>query len=584
MTLRRYFALGAVLLATIAAIVGSTGAISLPIVGSAGATSSATTGPTGKGYWTVARDGGVFAFGGAAFHGSTGSTHLNQPMVGMAATPSGNGYWLVAADGGIFNGGDAGFYGSTGAIHLNRPIVGMASTPSGHGYWLVASDGGIFNGGDAGFYGSTGSLHLNQPVIGIAPTSDGRGYWLVASDGGIFAFGDAVFRGSMGGQHLNSPVVGVAADRVTGGYWLVASDGGVFAFGAPFYGSTGSLRLNRPVVGMSATGDGGGYWFVASDGGIFSFGDAGFYGSTGAIHLNQPVVGMAGTDGGLPPAPVNGGTPPTPPTTIPPPPPGTHKVLVIPEENATRAGVATGMPYLTSLGNQFGQATNYFAVIHPSLGDYLAMFAGQTHTQCPVGPLCNPPPPSVFGQTVAAHKPAKVYAEDMPTNCGPMQVGLYVPWHAPWPYFLDPTEQAACQQLDVPSGTTAGGALLSDIQSGNLPVTGEFAPNLDHDAHNAVAGGALPSADAFLQSWLPIIMAGPDYTRGDLTIIITFDEDDGTTGNNVTFVAIDPRLSHKVVSLASTHYSLARWLEDNAKVAHVNNAVTAPNLKKAFGI
>jgi len=579
MMLRRYLALGAVLLATIAATVGSTGA-----------TSSTTTGPTDRGYWTVASDGGVFAFGSAAFHGSTGNMRLNQPMVGMAATPSGSGYWLVAADGGIFSGGDAAFYGSTGAIHLNKPIVGMASTPTGHGYWLVASDGGIFAFGDAQFHGSTGSLHLNRPVVGMTPTSDGGGYWLVASDGGIFAFGDAVFHGSMGGQPLNSPVVGIAADRATGGYWLVASDGGVFAFGAPFYGSTGNLRLNRPVVGMSATSDGGGYWFVAADGGIFSGGDAGFYGSTGAIHLNQPVVGMAGTEGG----PVNGGTPPTPPTTpppptpttttIPPPPPGTHKVLVIPEENATRAGVVAGMPYLTSLGTQFGQATNYFAVIHPSLGDYLAMFAGQTHKQCAVGPLCNPPPPSVFGQTVAAHKTAKVYAEDMPANCGPMQVGLYVPWHAPWPYFLDPTEQAACHQLDVPSGTTTSGALLSDIQSGNLPVTGEFAPNLDHDAHNAVAGGALPSADAFLQSWLPIIMAGPDYTRGDLTIIITFDEDDGTTGNNVTFVAIDPRLSHKVVTLASTHYSLARWLEDNAKVAHQFNAVTAADLKAAFGL
>ena len=75
--------------------------------------------------------------------------HLNQPVVGIAATPSGRGYWLVASDGGIFTFGDARFHGSTGAIHLNSPIVGMASTPSGHGYWLVASDGGIFTFGDA---------------------------------------------------------------------------------------------------------------------------------------------------------------------------------------------------------------------------------------------------------------------------------------------------------------------------------------------------------------------------------------------------------------------------------------------------
>ena len=50
---------------------------------------------------------------------------LNQPVVGMAAVPSGS-YWLVAADGGIFAYGDAAFDGSTGSLHLVRPVVGMA--------------------------------------------------------------------------------------------------------------------------------------------------------------------------------------------------------------------------------------------------------------------------------------------------------------------------------------------------------------------------------------------------------------------------------------------------------------------------
>ena len=43
------------------------------------------------------------------------------------------GYWLVASDGGIFNFGDAKFYGSTGAIHLNQPVVGMAASSIGIG-------------------------------------------------------------------------------------------------------------------------------------------------------------------------------------------------------------------------------------------------------------------------------------------------------------------------------------------------------------------------------------------------------------------------------------------------------------------
>src|SRR6202012_2406354 len=136
---------------------------------------------------------------------------LSHPIVGMAPTPSGKGYWLVASDGGIFSYGDASFFGSTGGTTLNQPIVGMGSTPDGRGYWLVASDGGIFSYGDAAFYGSTGGLTLNKPIVGMASTPDGKGYWLVASDGGIFSFGDAAFYGSTGGLALRHPVVAMAA-------------------------------------------------------------------------------------------------------------------------------------------------------------------------------------------------------------------------------------------------------------------------------------------------------------------------------------------------------------------------------------
>ena len=54
------------------------------------------------GYWIGAGDGGVFAFGAAAFHGSMGGKPLNAPVVGIAATATG-GYWLGARDGGVFS-------------------------------------------------------------------------------------------------------------------------------------------------------------------------------------------------------------------------------------------------------------------------------------------------------------------------------------------------------------------------------------------------------------------------------------------------------------------------------------------------
>ncbi|MGH9178979.1 MAG: sialidase family protein [Acidimicrobiales bacterium] len=298
--------------AMVAAAVGRTGGVSIltagadPGVAEAGLANVGMRGTTdrlvvvrsvegaGAGYRLVARDGGVFAFAGANFHGSTGGIRLAQPMVGMATTPTNAGYWLVAGDGGVFAFGDAIFRGSTGAIRLAQPVVGMAPTPSGKGYWLVAADGGVFAFGDARFLGSTGSLRLNQPVVGMAATPSGEGYWLVAADGGVFAFGDARFRGSTGALRLNQPVMGIAPTASGFGYWMVARDGGVFAFGdAQFYGSTGGARLAQPVVGIEATDSGRGYWFTAADGGVFAFGDAPFYGSTGAIRLAQPMVGMS---------------------------------------------------------------------------------------------------------------------------------------------------------------------------------------------------------------------------------------------------------------------------------------------------
>jgi len=258
------------------------------------ASSTAPTPTPTQGYWMVASDGGIFNYGATSFYGSTGSIHLNKPVVGMAAAPGGAGYWLVASDGGIFNYGSALFYGSRGGQRLNDPIVGMAATPDGKGYWLVASDGGIFNYGDAQFYGSSGAIHLNKPIVGMAATPDGKGYWLVASDGGIFNYGDASFYGSTGSIHLNKPIVGMAGSPSGHGYWLVASDGGIFNYGdAQFYGSSGSIHLNKPIVAMGATADGGGYWLAASDGGIFNYGDAAFKGSAGGSPLNQPVVGMS---------------------------------------------------------------------------------------------------------------------------------------------------------------------------------------------------------------------------------------------------------------------------------------------------
>jgi hypothetical protein len=109
---------------------------------------------------------------------------LNAPVVGMAATPTGGGYWLVATDGGVFTFGSASFHGSTGSIRLSSPVNDMATSPTGLGYWLAASDGGVFAFGDASFKGS--ATGQGSPAVAIEAL--GSGYVQLLADGRILAW------------------------------------------------------------------------------------------------------------------------------------------------------------------------------------------------------------------------------------------------------------------------------------------------------------------------------------------------------------------------------------------------------------
>jgi hypothetical protein len=175
-----------------------------------------------------------------------GGKPLNAGVVGIAATPDGKGYWEVASDGGIFAFGDAGFYGSMGGKPLNAGVVGIAATGDGKGYWLAGADGGVFAFGDAKFHGSMSGQSLNDPVTAIAASPSG-GYWLTAADGGVFAFGGAKFLGSMGGKDLAAAAGAMTIAPNGGGYWLAAADGGIFAFGTASYDGRASYTPPAPT-------------------------------------------------------------------------------------------------------------------------------------------------------------------------------------------------------------------------------------------------------------------------------------------------------------------------------------------------
>jgi ribosomal protein L24E len=133
---------------------------------------------------------------------------LNGPVLDSIPTPTGRGYYMVASDGGIFAFGDARFAGSMGGRKLNAPVESLVPDADGAGYWLVASDGGIF-AFDAPFRGSMGATLLNRPVTGMVRFDDG--YLMVGEDGGIFDFSCAAFAGSLGANPPARPIVSVAA-------------------------------------------------------------------------------------------------------------------------------------------------------------------------------------------------------------------------------------------------------------------------------------------------------------------------------------------------------------------------------------
>jgi phosphatidylinositol-3-phosphatase len=174
--------------------------------------------------------------------------------------------------------------------------------------------------------------------------------------------------------------------------------------------------------------------------------------------------------------------------------PHMDKVLTVVEENHSLAEMQHSMPYLYSVANRYAYASDYTAVSHPSLPNYLAISGGSTFdVGDDVGPSAHPiSGPSVFGQALAAGKIAKVFAESMPADCALSNSGSYAVRHTAWPYYV--AERAACQAGQVPMGSPAAGALTSDIAAGALPNIGWAIPNLDHDAPRRHLGRGGPLA------------------------------------------------------------------------------------------
>ncbi len=245
--------------------------------------------------------------------------------------------------------------------------------------------------------------------------------------------------------------------------------------------------------------------------------------------------------------------------------PPVRHVFVIMLENVSYRdlyGANPAYPYLANVLRPQGMLmSNFYAIGHWSLGNYLGLLGGVAPTKdiqndcayytdmtdakpAPLGQVrskhgCVFPPwvPTLPGQLTAKNLTWKGYMQDMgnkpgreqPT-CGQPSLGnldadqtqkavsgdSYAARHNPFIYFASVRDTPACHTQVVPLP-----GLATDLRSAaTTPNYAYIAPNLCDDGHNQCPAPQDPNV--WLDTWIPRIMASPAYRDG--LIIILADE------------------------------------------------------------
>ncbi len=239
---------------------------------------------------------------------------------------------------------------------------------------------------------------------------------------------------------------------------------------------------------------------------------------------------------------------------------GDHVFVIVMENRSYDQvwNVASG-PYITSLGNAGGLASNYFAITHPSLPNYLDLFGGSSYgitNDCSPSTSCSVSAPNLADNLDAAGLSWKGYFESMPSTCGMANSGQYAVRHNPFVYFddirLDP---ARCDAHVVPYARLAGD-LASNSTTPNFVW---ISPNVCNDMHDC----SVATGNGWLGSNVPPILASPACTVDRCLLIVMFDEDDGSQNNQVLTIFAGSAAQAGVVSTTRhDHFDVLRTIED----------------------
>jgi hypothetical protein len=213
-----------------------------------------------------------------------------------------------------------------------------------------------------------------------------------------------------------------------------------------------------------------------------------------------------------------------------------HVVIVV-FENKERPNVlgSGAAPTFDRLVARYAQATQYQAVAHPSLPNYLALVSGSTHGLTENCDDCPQTGPTIGSQLTLRHRSWAGYAE------GYLSGRRFAKRHVPFLYF---------------PGGAAHVHPLSAFRPSRLPALSFVTPDLCHDMHDCSVG----TGDAWLATFIK-----PLLSLERTAVFIAFDEgssDAGGGGDVALIVAGTAVKPHSRYTAPTTHYGLLRTLED----------------------
>jgi phosphatidylinositol-3-phosphatase len=247
----------------------------------------------------------------------------------------------------------------------------------------------------------------------------------------------------------------------------------------------------------------------------------------------------------------------------------THVVVVVFENHeAVSIDGSPSARTFRALGRRYARLTDYTAVAHPSLPNYLALVSGSTWgitsdcTDCVVHGT------SLADTLAAAGKTWKTYAEGLPyPGFTGASAGRYAKKHDPFLYFRDVAGSRARRDRVVPFPQ-----LARDLARHRLPDFSLVIPNLCDDMHDC----SVATGDAWLEAHVVPLLHAPALRGG--VVFVVFDE--GVTGlgggGRVVALALGPTVRRgSTFARATNHYGLLRTIEDAWRLPRLGLSRTA---------